>query len=92
LIATNAGLVRFDPKAPPQHRVINATDTVPIKPMFTVVVPGEDRYAGSLTALLEDHSGVVWCGTQKGLYRLEAAEGRFGFQPVNIEIPLRQTI
>lgn len=87
-VATNAGLVRFNPKAPPEHRVVylEERDSRSL-PMFTVVVPeGEDRAARAITALLEDRSGTIWCGTYKGLYRLERSQDRFALRSVNIGI------
>src|SRR5262249_9991507 len=94
-VATHAGLVRFNPKAPPERRVVyinGANENVSrAGPMFTVIAPdGEDRYARAITVLFEDHSGVIWCGTYKGLYRLERAQSRFSLRPIkpiNLEMP-----
>src|SRR5262249_48527549 len=88
-VATGAGLVRFNPKAPPEPRVVYANETGSrTPPMFTVVVPEEeDRFARAITALLEDRGGTIWCGTYKGLYRLERAEGRLTIRAVDIGIP-----
>ena len=88
-VATSAGLVRFNPKAPPERRVIYANNTDSrTQSMFTVIMPeGEGQYAGAVTVLLEDRSGAIWCGTYKGLYRLERAEGRFALRFINIGIP-----
>lgn len=88
-VATNAGLVRFNPKARPQNRVIYATEANSgNRSMFTVVLPeGGDKYAGAITVLLEDHNGTIWCGTHKGLYRLD----RTGLVLRRIDIPLPET-
>ena len=88
-VATSAGLVRFDPKAPPEHRVIYANEADRrAGPMFTVVVPEEeDQSAKGVETLLEDRSGAIWCGTRKGLFRLEGEEGHLALRPVNIGIP-----
>ncbi len=88
-VATNAGLVRFNPKAPPEHRVIYANEAnLRTLPMFTVIVPeDEDRYTKAVTTLLEDRNGAIWCGTYKGLFRLEGEEGHLALRPVNIGIP-----
>jgi ligand-binding sensor domain-containing protein len=88
-LATNAGLVRFNPKAPPERRVVNANENGSrAGPMFTVIAPDEgDRYARAITVLLEDHSGVIWCGSYKGIYRLERAQGRFALRPIKMEMP-----
>ena len=88
-VATNAGLVRFNPKARPQNRVMYASEASPgNQPMFTVVLPeGGDKYAGAITVLLEDHNGTIWCGTHKGLYRLDRAEGHFVLRRIDIPLP-----
>ncbi len=86
-LATNAGLVHFNPKGVPANRVIYVNqETTPA--MFTVVIPDdEDRRAKAITVLLEDRSGTIWCGTLKGLYKLERTNDRFALRPVEIGIP-----
>lgn len=65
-VATNGGLVFFNPKGAPLDR---ARQDVP--PMFTAVVSDEPAgLTAAITVLLEDHNGVIWCGTQQGLYQL----------------------
>ena len=88
-VATGAGLVRFNPQAPPESRVAYANETGSRSPpMFTVVVPEEEnRYSRSITVLLEDHSGTLWCGTYTGLYRLERAEDHLALRFTDIGIP-----
>jgi ligand-binding sensor domain-containing protein len=88
-VATNAGLVRFNPKAPPEPRVVYAYETgLRAPPMFTVVIPEEKGSGGEvITALLEDRGGTIWCGTHNGLYRLERAEGRLALRAIDIGIP-----
>src|SRR5262249_17692366 len=88
-VATNAGLVRFNPKTPPPRSVVHARENDSrAGPMFTGIVPDEkDLSARANTVLLEDHSGVIWCGAYKGLYRLEAAKGHFELRSINIGIP-----
>jgi ligand-binding sensor domain-containing protein len=56
--------------------------------MFTTVVPQDtDRHAQVVTALLEGHDGTLWCGTYKGLYRLDSSGGRLALLPVDIGMP-----
>jgi ligand-binding sensor domain-containing protein len=88
-VATYAGLVRFNPKAPPERRVVYANENGSrAGPMFTVIAPDEgDRYARAITVLLEDHNGVIWCGSFEGFYRLERGQGRFALRPVRMEMP-----
>src|SRR5215813_15285213 len=61
-VGTGGALVRFNPKAPPEPRVVYASDAGSrTPPMFTVVVPEEeDRSARAITALLEDRGGTIW--------------------------------
>ena len=88
-IATDAGLVLFDPRGEPRKQAAQLNDTPGARPaMFSVVVPDdEDRRARAVNALLEDRRGVIWCGTRKGLYRLDRAAGRSVLRPVEIEMP-----
>jgi ligand-binding sensor domain-containing protein len=74
-VATNGGLVRFNPRGAPLSRVVNASENqVGTAPMFTLVLPEDtDRQARAITALLEGHDGTLWCGTYKGLYRARAS-------------------
>src|SRR5262249_21857877 len=88
-VATSGGLVRFNPKCVPASRVINANEARnDAPPMFAVVLPEDsDRHAQFITTLLEAHDGSVWCGTYKGLYRLDQSGGRLTLQPVDVEMP-----
>ena len=88
-VATNAGLVRFDPKTRPQNGVAYATEaSVGSKAMFTVVLPeGGDSAAKSITVLLEDHNGTIWCGTRNGLYQLDRPEGHLVLRRISIPLP-----
>src|SRR5437667_12654780 len=57
------------------------------EPLFSVVLPEDsDRRARAITALFEDRSGTLWCGTMKGLYRLDRANGHFMLRPVDVGI------
>ena len=54
-------------------------------PMFDVYNPGAKPLA--FNALAEDDAGVVWCGTDEGVYRLEASpEGGVRFHHVDLGI------
>jgi ligand-binding sensor domain-containing protein/two-component sensor histidine kinase len=86
-IATNGGLVRFNPKGVPANRVVYASEATTV-PMFSVITPdGEDRMAKGITVLLEDRNATIWCGTFKGLYRLDRANGGFALRSVDIGMP-----
>jgi ligand-binding sensor domain-containing protein/signal transduction histidine kinase len=85
-IGTYGGLVRFSPNA--NRNVLKAKDSVGSDQMFTVVVPDDDdRAARAVLVLFEDRDGVIWCGTRKGLFRLDRREGHFALQPVEIRMP-----
>lgn len=88
-LATNGGLVKFNPRGVPTSHVVymNQTGTAG-DPMFTILRPdGDDRYSWTITSLLQARDGMIWCGTLKGLYRLEKNDGRFALQPVDIGLP-----
>ena len=87
-VATDGGLVRFDPKGTASRRVVyeNAADAP--TPMFTVIIPaGEDGQASVITVLREGRDGTIWAGTNKGLFRLESANGRRSLRPVDVGLP-----
>lgn len=89
-VATAAGLVRFNPKSPPEHRIVYANETdLRTQPMFSVIEPedGHAPAANAINVLLEDRSGALWCGSYRGLYRLEDAAGHFALRSINIGIP-----
>src|SRR5205807_1225635 len=76
------------PRGTPSKNVIYFNDTSPnVEPLFSVVLPDDtDRRAQAITVLFEDHHGTIWCGTMKGLYRLEHANGRLTLRSVEIGI------
>ena len=87
-LATSGGLVRFNPKGTPANRVVYAGETSVIAPMFTVIVPeDQDRRARAITVLLEDRGGAIWCGTLKGLAKLDQINDRLALRFLDIGIP-----
>ena len=88
-LATNGGLVRFDPRGIPGKDVVYANDSLSnAPPMFSVVVPDDtDRRARAVTVLFASRDGSIWCGTMKGLFRLERTNNRFTLRPIEIGIP-----
>jgi signal transduction histidine kinase/ligand-binding sensor domain-containing protein len=87
-LATYGGIVRFNPKGTPANRVVYAGEASAIAPMFTVIVPeDQDRRARAITVLLEGHDGTIWCGTQKGLSKLEQTNDLIALRSVDIGIP-----
>src|SRR5439155_24796352 len=86
-VATYGGIVRFNPKGAPSNRVIYAGEPGATGAMFTVIVPeDQDRLAKAITVLLEDRNGTIWCGTQKGLSKLERTNDRLALRPVEVGI------
>ncbi|HKA17576.1 MAG TPA: two-component regulator propeller domain-containing protein [Blastocatellia bacterium] len=87
-VATKGGLVRFNPKSPPEHRVIYENEPRPAKPMFTVVLSLDgDAFSSAITTLVQNHFGEIWCGTRNGLYRLDVQDGKFSLRPIDIGLP-----
>lgn len=86
-IATGGGLVLFTPQAPPQPRAIYANEAISRgSSMFMTVLPQpESRGGRAITALLQDQSGTIWCGTYDGLYRLDRTS--LTLQPVEVGLP-----
>ena len=74
-VSTGGGLVLFDPEA--LTRLDAEGEPAPGK-LFTVVPFPEGASAVEASVAYEDGSGVVWCGTDHGLYRLEAGPAHGG--------------
>src|ERR1044072_3749095 len=87
-LATNGGLVRFNPNAASVNRVINANEDLSDSKMFsTILTDDQNRSISAVNTLLEDHEGNLWCGTNKGLYRLERSRGSLTLRAVDLGIP-----
>ena len=83
-VATARGMCRFNPQGKPQA-IVNSRP--PANPMFTVYFPAEDARSKYVSSLLQDHTGVIWCGTQNGLYRVETAADEVKITAVDLGIP-----
>ena len=87
-VATDAGLCRFNPKGIPGQRATNgARESAAPNVMFAVYLPGEDAKSKQVTSLLQDRAGVIWCGTARGLYRLEQRYGQVEFRFIELGMP-----
>ena len=83
------GLCRFNPNGRPlsagesdnQHTTTNGRRTTN-DPLFVV-----NSQTGTINALLEDHTGVIWAGGGRGLYRLEQTNGDWTSHSVEIGLP-----
>ncbi len=88
-VATNGGLVRFIPRGisrPGMTYDNNASSDQ--QPMFSLVLPNDaDRFAKATTTLFEDHNGTIWCGTMKGLERLEKTSNGPVLRPTDLGMP-----
>src|SRR5207249_510295 len=58
-------------------------------PMFVAYLTS-DEITITANVLLEDHAGAIWCGTEKGVYRLDQVSGRQEFRLVDIGLPAAQ--
>jgi ligand-binding sensor domain-containing protein/two-component sensor histidine kinase len=88
-LGTNGGLVRFIPRGIPRRGIAyvnnGALDT---QPMFSLVLPNDsDRRARAVTVLFEDREGTIWCGTMKGLQRLERTTNDLALRPIDLGMP-----
>ena len=81
--ATDNGLCRFTPDLPSQ----SGTTPSPATARFATLYPADDRKARSINTVFEDSSGVIWCGTEAGLYRLDISGGSMVFSHVDIINP-----
>jgi len=88
-IATGGGLCRFNPNGLSKLGRENTTAVqhdesgLTIEPMFVVFNPTERPLV--FNALEEDETGVIWCATSEGLYRLEVSpNGRTQFHFVDL--------
>jgi ligand-binding sensor domain-containing protein/two-component sensor histidine kinase len=85
-VATYGGLVRFSPAGAASSHAVLANDVKAPLPMFAVVLlDGSDPDTRIITRLFQTRDGTIWCGTRRGLFRLERADGRLNL--VAVELP-----
>lgn len=90
-VATSGGLFRFDadsaalsfPPSDSQRRVKRWS--------FFNIIDSEDQdpRARSVNVLRQDKSGTIWCGTDKGLFRLDESGDKAILRGVDVGIPLQ---
>jgi ligand-binding sensor domain-containing protein/signal transduction histidine kinase len=86
-IATNDGLVRFNPAGRPQPALVQERDEAAALAMFVVVLPADpDRRAKAISVVREGRDGTIWVGTGRGLYRLERSEGQHVLRDVDVAL------
>lgn len=83
-IATAGGLCRFNPAGTPLSK--GQGDQRMVKPLFEVCRPDSNESALIVKVLYEDHSGTLWCGTRRGVYRVEESSGRIELHYVDFGI------
>src|SRR6185369_4065004 len=81
-VATAGGLCRFDQHG--NHRAGFGDGPNAPAARFTVYSPNDDARSKYVLSLLQDRSGVVWCGTRNGLYRVEAAGNEVNLASVDL--------
>jgi ligand-binding sensor domain-containing protein/signal transduction histidine kinase len=60
--------------------------------MFVSYGPGEDHKSWAVYRLVEDRTGIIWCGASDGLYRLGLQDGRWALHLVDIGMPAHQGV
>jgi signal transduction histidine kinase/ligand-binding sensor domain-containing protein len=78
-IATGDGLVRFDPAA---RKSGNSSASI-----FVVYRPAQNSPARSIHRVYEDREGIVWLGTEDGVYRIEQEAGEAKIVSVELGMP-----
>ncbi len=107
-VATDAGVFRFNPvgraaaQSNSQIKAEQSQSTKPgessAEPMFIAYYLSGEQKPYDATALLEDHAGVIWCGTALGVYQLDRSREQRIFRfvdmgmPMNYGEPLVQTL
>ncbi|HEX2457970.1 MAG TPA: two-component regulator propeller domain-containing protein [Vicinamibacterales bacterium] len=86
-IATNSvGVVRLDLRAPV------ASEATEIRSRFSVYPMSSEPVTNRVNVLYRDSAGVLWAGTDGGLFQLNLAAGEKMFRPVMLRIPQHQDI
>lgn len=88
-LATQAGLVHFDPHGNPQKKVITADEAAALSepPMFTTHAVGEDERTNTVLKVFQDSFDAIWVGTLRGLFRLDAAKDSARLETIEIGLP-----
>jgi ligand-binding sensor domain-containing protein/signal transduction histidine kinase len=88
-VATAGGLCRFDPLGKEQAGINSTSEGQkgPGRAMFAVYFPAGDPRSKQVLSVLQDRSGVIWCGTSNGLYGVETAVDQLKIESVDLGIP-----
>jgi ligand-binding sensor domain-containing protein/signal transduction histidine kinase len=82
-VATGGGLCLFDPKGEPTNHPASG------QPMFTVFQPGHEERSKVVTRLWQDRTGTLWCGTQRGLFRVDRTDKQVSLTPIDVGLPMQ---
>jgi ligand-binding sensor domain-containing protein len=107
-VATDVGVYRFNPsgRVPVQSNSKTETEQSQssklgessAEPVFIAYYLSREQKPYYATGLLEDHAGVIWCGTALGVYQLDRSGEQRIFRfvdmgmPMNFEEPYVQTL
>jgi len=93
-VATGDGLSHFNPAGESRSKLQSGNQsgleegvTLEVKAKFNVYRPTGNERGRSFNVLIEDQAGVIWCGTDSGLYRMEDIHGQWTLSFVDIELP-----
>lgn len=99
-VATEGGVCQFNPAGgPPENRDLGSpvSDSILQRSatraaqandaMFVICSSSEDTKSPSVYQLLEDHTGVIWCATSDGLYRLVQENSAWTLQRADVGLP-----
>jgi ligand-binding sensor domain-containing protein len=97
-VATDTGVYRFNPvgRAAAQSNLATKTEpsqsgkpgASPGEPMFVAYYRSGEQKPYEATTLLEDHTGVIWCGTNLGAYQLARSGTQWSFRFVDMGMPM----
>lgn len=98
-VATDVGVYRFNPvgHAPAQNNSQTNSEQNQItkpgelsgEPMFVAYYMSGEQEPYAATALLEDHTGVIWCGTHLGVYQLDGSGEQRILRFVDMGMPMK---
>jgi len=85
LVATYGGLCIFNPLGVPlpQDKLAKQPNAAP---MFAVYRPDTDESASQIKVLYEDSEANIWCGTMRGLYRVDPMNTQPTFKYIELGI------
>src|SRR5205809_3581159 len=97
-VATDAGVFRFNPvsraaaQGNSQMKVEPSQSAKPgessAEPMFVPYYLRGEQKPYYASALLEDHAGTIWCGTNVGVYQLDRSGEQRSFRFVDMGMPM----